>query len=282
MRQRGSSVAAFGVTVLVAAALYASVVTGMVRQWFDDSTSSHGILLAGAAAYLVHRAWPSLRTRSVAPHDSGYLLIAFALLIYIIGSLTGDVFVLRGSIPILIAGTIVALWGFAHLRVMIAPLALLTLAIPLPSVLVTDLTLPLQLIASRVAAVTLAASGIPVVRDGNLLTLPNITLEVAEACNGLRSVISLISVAAVCAAIIPLDRRRAAFTIAAAVPVAVVGNGLRVAATGWLATWFGEAAVRGVVHEVTGFIAFIGMCAATLILLALTRGRHLRWVRPIL
>jgi exosortase len=173
----------------------------------------------------------------------------------------------------------------------LAPLALLTLAIPLPAVLLTQLTLPLQLMASRVAAGVLWLAHVPVVRDGNLLTLPNITLEVAEACNGMRSVVSLVSVAAMCAAVIPLSARRSAMLIAAAVPIAIVGNGLRVAATGMLALSVGDAAVRGTLHELTGFVAFVAMCIATLALLRMTRpstrpvaarswqGRTLDWAR---
>jgi exosortase len=125
------------------------------------------------------------------------------------------------------------------------------------------------------------------VRDGNLLTLSNITLEVAEACSGMRSVVSLVSVAAVCAAVIPLSARRSAMLIVAAIPIAILGNGLRVAATGMLALSMGDAAVRGTVHELTGFVAFVAMCVATLALLRITppsarpywRGRTLGWAR---
>jgi exosortase len=119
-----------------------------------------------------------------------------------------------------------------------------------------------------------------VVRDGNLLTLPNITLEVAEACSGLRSVISLVAVAAVCGALIPLSWKRSALLVVAAIPIAVVGNGFRVAATGILATWIGPIAVRGAIHEATGFVAFLAMCVATLAFQVLTRkGGELVWAR---
>jgi exosortase len=278
MRTPRGSVVALGFVIFATVALYASPVAGMVRQWFDDTTSSHGILLVGAAVFLLRRTWPTLPPITH-PRNSGLAVIAFALLIYVLGSLTGDVFVLRASLPLLLAGLVLGLLGAEHHLKLFEPLALLAMAVPLPAVLVTDLTLPLQLIASRVAAVTLAASGIHVVRDGNLLTLPNITLEVAEACNGLRSVVSLVAVAAVCAAVIPLNWWRSAITIAAAVPIAVVGNGLRVAATGVLATWFGEAAVKGSIHELTGVVAFLTMCAATFAMLAMTRSGSLRWLR---
>jgi len=120
---------------------------------------------------------------------------------------------------------------------------------------------------------------VPVLRDGNLLTLPTITLEVAEACNGLRSVVSLVAVAAICGAIIPLRVGRTMLLIAAAIPIAVIGNGLRVAATGFMALSIGEGAVGGTVHEVTGFVTFVAMCTATVLFLRVTQRVELKWAR---
>jgi len=277
MPARKISIVPLTLVAFATVALYAAPVASMVRQWFEDSATAHGILLSGAAAFVLRRTSRTLPAAK--PHNAGFAVIAFALLIYIVGTLLGDVFVLRLSLPILLAGFVATFFGFEYLRRLCAPLALLALAVPLPTVLVTDLTLPLQLTASRVAAVTLAASGIHVVRDGNLLILPTITLEVAEACNGLRSIVSLIAVAAVCAAVIPLNWWRSAVTIVAAVPIAIVGNGLRVAATGVLATWFGDAAARGSIHELTGLVAFLVMCAATFALLFVTRMRTVPWAR---
>jgi exosortase len=154
---------------------------------------------------------------------------------------------------------------------------LLLLAIPIPAVLVTHLTMPLQLMASQMAAGVLALCHVPVVRQGNLLLLPHITLEVAEACSGLRSVTSLISVAAVCGALVPLSVARTSILIAAALPIAIVGNGLRVAATGLLTTWIGEIAVRGALHELTGFVTFLAMCAAAFAIDAVIRPRLQAW-----
>ena len=142
-----------------------------------------------------------------------------------------------------------------------------------PRLAAVYLTLPLQLMASQIAAGVLAICHVPVVREGNLLLLPHITLEVAEACSGLRSVTSLIAVAAICGAVVPLSAVRTIALMAAALPIAMVGNGLRVAATGLLTTWIGDIAVRGAVHELTGFVAFLAMCAATLAVDVLARSR---------
>jgi exosortase len=256
---------------LAAAAFYATVAAGLVRQWYSDPATLHGVLLVAAAVFVVRTRWTSLRTLPLAPHNGGFLLLAFAMAVYAVGTLTGEIFLLRLSLPFTAAGMILALGGSQHLRILLAPIGLLLLAIPLPAVVATTLTLPLQLIASQVAAGLLQIVQIPVTRAGNLLALPNITLEVAEACSGLRSVQSLVSVAAVCAAIVPLSASRGLLMMGAAIPIAVVGNGFRVAATGVLTTWIGEAAVRGTFHELTGFVAFVAMCAVSFLLLFMTR-----------
>jgi exosortase len=250
------------IAALAAAGLYGTVAAGLVSQWFTEANSSHGILLAIAAAFVLRRRWRLLRTAATRPANSGFLVLALALLVYVAGTLTGDIFILRVSLPIAVAGCLLALRGWGTMRPALAPLGLMVLAIPLPMVIVTSLTLPLQLVASQVAAEVLNASGVFVAREGNLLILRDMTLEVAEACSGLRSLVSLVTVGAICGAVLSLSFPRAMLLMACAVPVAVVGNGFRVAATGFLVTWFGEIAVSEVAHEVTGFVAFLVMSAA--------------------
>lgn len=261
------------VAALAAALLYGPVAAGLVRQWFTDPVSSHGALLAGAAAILVWRRRQALGASAVRPRNWGFGLLVLALAAYVAGSLAGDIFAQRVSLPLAAAGGVAAVFGAAHLRLLLAPLALLMLAVPLPSSIVTSLTLPLQLVASQVASGVLDAGGVEVVRQGNLLVLREITLEVADACSGLRSLVSLISVAAMAGGLLSLGARRTLVLMMAAAPIAVVGNGLRVAATGFLTTWIGEAAVRGVLHDVTGYVAFGAMCAAIVLLVRATRGR---------
>ena len=249
------------VAVAAAIVLYAPVLAGLVRQWWIEPASSHGLLLVIVAGVVIHRRWERLRSFPVEPRDGGMVLVAAGLLIFAGGTITGDVFILRVSLPLVIAGAVLLLGGTRHLRLLAAPLGLVVLAIPLPAVIVTHATMPLQLIASQVAAGVLEACQISVQRQGNLLMLDRVTLEVADVCSGLRSLVSLISVTAVCAAFFSMSARRVALLMAAAIPVAIVGNGLRVAATGLLSTWMGEAAAQGFIHDLTGYVAFAAMFA---------------------
>jgi exosortase len=267
------------IAVLLAAGaallLYAPILLGLARQWSSDSAASHGWLLAGAAVFVAFRRWSSLRAIAPSPRTSGLVITAVAMVIYLAGGLAGDLFVQRVSLPLAMTGAVLALAGTASLRTLFAPMALFTLAIPLPAIVVTYLTLPLQLVSSQIAADMLQASSLTVVRQGNLLVLDRITLEVAEACSGLQSLLSLGSVAAVAAAVLPLERFGRFVMFASVVPIAIIGNGLRVAGTGWLATWIGDAAVKGVIHDATGYVAFMVMCAGLFGLLWIARpGEH--------
>ena len=256
--------------------LYAPVLAAMGRQWVDDTTTAHGILLAAAAAVVVYRQLPALRRQSIQPDSAGLWLVLGGLGIYILGSLGAEVFVQRVSMPIVSLGCVAALCGRPQARLLGGAFVLLLLAVPLPAVIVTTLTLPLQLFASGLAESLLAAGNIPVMRDGNLLRLDHATIEVAEACSGLRSAISLISIGAICTVLLGLTPLRAAILFALAIPIAIVGNGARVAATGYMTQWFGEWAARGFVHDLTGYVAFAAMLGMTIAVLRLTRGLHQR------
>jgi exosortase len=270
---------AAAIAIIAAVSLYGSIALGLAQQWYEDPNAAYGGVVAIAAVVIAARRWRSLAGLEFRGSWYGSAALAFAAGAYAIGTLAADVFMLRLS---LLAFVIAAVWfvlGTAHLRMLAAPLMLLVVAIPLPSALVTELTLPLQLAASRCAAGLLQLAGVAVVRDGNVLTLNYITLEVAEACSGMRSLVTLIALIGVYAAAYEATVKRTVFLLAAAIPVAIAGNGLRVAFTGLLAARLGEGAAKGVVHDATGWVAFVLMCAALVAVQAML-SRTVRRVEP--
>jgi exosortase len=260
---------AVALAAVAGGALYLSLAVGLIAQWTTDPGAAHGIFVVGAAVLVAvrrHRAAAAPR-----PAAAGFILLAIAMSVYLTGTLTGDLFVQRVSLPLTIAAAVVITVGWTNLQVFAGPLILLTLAIPLPAVLITSMTLPLQLLASTIAAWALNALSVDVVRHGNLLVLNQVTLEVANVCSGLRSIIALLSLAAVTVTVFPFTPVRRALLLAAVLPVAVIGNGLRIAVTGVLASQIGVAAVRGLVHELTGFAGFVAMCAVLFGIAVLSR-----------
>jgi exosortase len=252
----------------VFAAIYAGTIRGLVMQWLTSPDASYGVILAAVAGLLIWRRRDRLTPNLDYPIASTAALLTVALgcVMFLAGTIAADLFTTRASLVVVVAGLAWFLAGYQALRALAAPLAFLLLAIPLPEILVNAITLPLQLVASSLAETMLSASGVSVFRDGNVLELPAVTLQVAEACSGLRSAVSLTSVGVLLAwsASGPLVRR--ASIAVAAIPIAVAANALRIAATGILSETFGAAAARGTWHEVTGWLTFAGSLAALLLL----------------
>jgi exosortase len=184
-------------------------------------------------------------------------MVIVSLALLVVGRLGVELFLTRASLLGFIGGSIVFLFGWRHLRTLAFPLALLLLTIPIPTIVVTRLTLSLQLFASRVAEFVLVALGIPVLREGNVLELPNATLQVAEACSGIRSLTALVTLALVVARFSDTRWPVRAVILASAIPIAVLVNAMRVAASAIAAHWYGLVAVQGFVHELMGWLMFL-------------------------
>jgi exosortase len=245
-----------------AAIVYVPVLTRLATQWIADEDAAYGVIVAGAAAVLFWQRRSRVRVLPRCGSNAAVVILAGGCLIHVIGTLAADVFLVRVSLPVVAVATAWFVAGQRYVRALAAPFALCFVAIPLPSALVTEVTMPLQLMASQVAAALLAGVGVPVVRDGNVLTLSHITLAIAEACSGMRSLVTLSALVAVYAAMRELPVRRIVVLAAITVPVALVGNGVRVAFTAVLAQYFGAAATRGAVHDATGWLAFVLMALA--------------------
>ncbi len=243
--------------------LYFDTGTALVSQWLTSADASYGLALAAVALALAWRRRTTFISaiNPSAPPALGLAILACGIVVYLTGSLGSDIFLTRVSSIFMIAGVTCFLSGPAATRVMAVPLIFLLLAIPPPTLVVTALTLPLQTIASRIGETTLQAGGVSVIRNGNLLRLPSTTLEVAEACSGLRSLLSLGALAVVLSWATERSWPRRAIIVAAAVPIAVVVNGLRVAATGFACELWGPAAAADPWHTLTGWLTFAAAMA---------------------
>ena len=244
-------------TVTIGAVLYAPVVAGLFREWRTDPDYAHGFLVAPFVVYLIWQRRARLMRHPLEPRASGVALLLCGLAMLMLGTLGIELFLTRLSLLIVIAGTVVYLAGWAHLRMVAFPLLLLALAIPLPAILAGQVTLPLQFVASRAAESTLTLFSVPILRDGNVLVLPNGVLQVAEACSGIRSLFALLTLTLIAAR--TLERRTAPriAIVASAVPIAVAANAARVTATALAAYWFGTGLATGPLHELGGFVLFL-------------------------
>jgi exosortase len=243
---------------LAMAWLYASTWRGLVSEWLSSADASYGLVLLVVASAVAWRRREALM-RALQPHPAfapGATALLAGLAVYLAGQLGADVFLTRVSFVLVLAGILWLVAGGGAVRVMAAPLLFLLMAVPLPALLVNAVTLPLQLLASRISEATLTAAGVAVFRDGNLLELPSGTLEVAEACSGLRSIVSLAAIGALLAWTDPRWPRRVVI-FSASLPIAVAMNCLRISATGLACEAWGPRAAAGSWHTFGGWATFI-------------------------
>ena len=248
------------------AALFGLVFGDLFKIWWDDPNYSHGLLIPLVSGFLIWRQREELARIAVEPRAVGIavLLLAIAMLVVgmavdVLGGGKGGLFV-RGLATIMgLAGAVVLLTGWKHLKLLGLPLLYLLFMLPLPGRAFFAITLPLQSYATTVTTTVLRLWTIPVLREGNVITLPTMTLGVVEACSGIRSLFSLLALAvAMTLVFIPANQvgRRILFA-ASAVPIAILTNAFRVTATGLAAHYWGAEAATGFYHDFSGWIIFL-------------------------
>jgi exosortase A len=246
-----------GAVLVALLVVYLPVVTELGRDWLRDSNYSHGFLIPLVSVYLLWASREALRRRAAAPSILGLLGILVAGALLILGTAGAEVFTQRMSLLLMIGSLVLFLYGWGHVRLVAFPIAFLFFAIPLPYVIYYSLTGPLQALAAKVAVLGLKATGVPAMVQGNMIHLPQTSLEVAEACSGIRSLYAFLAVGALVAQAmpIPLWGRLGVFLLT--IPLSVAGNAIRVWGTGMGAYLVGPEAAHGTIHGVFGIIVFV-------------------------
>jgi exosortase len=262
--------------------LYSSIFSNMVFQWAKDPDFSHGFLVIPFSLLIVWRNRLKFRALPRQPSSWGLLILAFALCMLLIGSLGAELFLSRLSLLFVIAGLLVLCFGWEHLRAARFPLAVLVLMVPIPTILFNPITLPLQLLASKLAAATLPVFGVPVLREGNVINLPVMSLEVAQACSGIRSLFSLITLATIYGYLIKTPLWIRAVLVVSAVPIAIAVNSLRIVGTGLLVQYWDPSKAVGFFHEFSGELLFlVSLLMLVLLRQALAPRRWEVWIRGL-
>ncbi len=237
--------------------LYAPVLSHLARQWWDEPDYSHGFLVPLFSAYVLWLRRDRLHQVAHRPSWTGMAVLCGSLCLLFAGSLGAELFLQRISLLGAIIGLLVWLWGWPMVRAAAFPLTLLIMMIPLPGVIYYQLVFPLQILASRLATWVLHALDLfPVLREGNVLVLPSTRLEVAEACSGLRSLLSLLTIAAIYAYLMEKNNLTRCILCLLVLPIAVIGNAGRVVFAAVSAELAGASAVEGWAHFLSGLFLF--------------------------
>ncbi len=257
MRRPAWQISGWLLLLLALVGLYEPVVRRLIEQWWDDPNDSYGFLIPIFCGWLFWRRREGWRKLPLAPANAGYAWIALALGMLLLGRLGSELLLTRLSLVLMLAGLILTLQGRVRLRYLGFPLGFLCFMIPLPTLIYNQVTLPLQSLATRTGDWLLAATGIPVLRQGNLIVLPAAVLDVIAACSGIRSLLALLALATGYGYLMEPVIWRRWVLIAAMIPLAVISNGLRIALTGLLTYWIGAAASHGLWHLLTGMQVFV-------------------------
>jgi exosortase A len=237
--------------------LYFRIVQGLVSDWVRMPDFSHGFLIPIVSLYFVYEKRKQLSALHPSSSWAGFGLLVIGILLYLLGNLATEFFTMRFSLLVILGGIILFLLGKEFFRALLFPLVFLVLMIPIPSVLMDRITFPMQLFASKVAAGSLDLIGIPVLREGNIIQLANTSLEVAEACSGIRSLISLFALSVVFAYFSQGTTWKRIVLVLSTFPIAIIANAARVTGTGILAHHYGDQVAQGFFHGFSGWILFV-------------------------
>ncbi len=253
------------VTLLLVGALYAPVLSSMAVKWYEDPNYSHGFIVPFISGYAVYRRLGEIKAADAVPADRGLLLIIAALLLFVAASLVAESFTMGLSLVMTMAGIVLYLFGRKVCGLLLFPLGYLFFMVPLPYTVYDSIAFPLKLFITKYSVMFLKGVGVIVWREGNIIMFPNAVFEVADACSGIRSLMSLLALG-VAFGYFTRKSFAARFAVAAsAAPVAVIANWLRVVITGMLAQFRGARAAEGFFHEFTGLAVF-GLAVAMLII----------------
>jgi exosortase len=261
--------------------VYATMLRKLAEQWWMDENYSHGLLIPFIIGYIL---WAERGRLANAPQRPavwwGSACIVFAFFMLLAGTAGAELFLQRTSLVLMLAGIVLYFWGGRMLRLALVPLALLALAIPIPAIIFNQIAFPLQLFASRCAVWAMRLFDIPVLRQGNVIELMPLgatttkKLEVVEACSGIRSLMTLVTLAVVFAYFThPRNDNeqsggrfafikhygfwRSTIIVLSAVPIAIVTNAARVSGTGILSRYYGTEIADGFFHEFSGWVVYI-------------------------
>lgn len=242
---------------IVVGVLYARILLGLGRDWLQDPNYSYGLLIIPFSAFFIWRKRKALRQIPIRPSYLGYAAVVGAMAVLVVGSLGAEVFLSRASFVVLLCGLVLCFGGWRWLRALAFPLGILFVMIPLPAIVFNQISVPLQFLSSRLATWFLALSGVPVLREGNIIRLPAMSLEVAQACSGIRSLISLLALAMIYGSLMERAVWKRLVLVAVSVPIAVLTNAVRIMGTGIMVQYWSRKMAAGFFHEFSGWLLFV-------------------------
>lgn len=238
-------------------AVYFRVLADLVSTWWHDPDFSHGFLVPVFAVYLAWVKKESILKSEIVVSWTGIAVVAVGLVALFLGVYGASVFVARVSLVIVLTGLVQCFGGWKLVKTLRFALLVLFLAIPLPAIIFNQIALPLQFFTSKLASHLLPYFGVPVLRQGNIIELASMKLEVAEACSGIRSLVTLFTLAVFFGYFAEKTFLRRVILALSSIPIAIAANAVRIFGTGLCVEYWGPDKALGFFHEFSGWVMFV-------------------------
>lgn len=261
---------------LAVLALYGHVIPGLVHDWSEFPSLSHGFAVPFIAAYLLWARRDRLVRLPLEPSLLGLLPLVLGLGVLVVGIRGGEPFVARISLPVILLGLTLFVAGGKVLRETWIAIGYLAFMVPLPWTALKLLMYRSRLLDAAVSSTWLGWLGVPVYRDGVMLYLPNMALEVADDCSSIPAIAALLSLGVAYTHLSPRPAVLRAVLVLATLPIAIVSNIVRITTTAAAVYYLGPWTLATFYHSFSGTVNFV---FTFLLLLSLDRLLLLLW-RP--
>lgn len=237
--------------------LYFPFILTMVDDWNINPNYSHGYLIPLISGYMIYALREKIAAQEIKPVAWGIVLIILACLQLIVAKVGAEYFTQRTSIIVFFIGISLYLYGKNITKILLLPILYLIFMIPLPTIVWNEIAFPLQIFASFLTENLIRLTGTPILREGNVLILSTITLEVIDACSGIRSLTTMMALSVPLGFFMPSGTGRKIVLFLSSIPVAIAVNIFRLCLTAFLSNLYGEEFAQGFLHEFSGMLTFI-------------------------
>ncbi|MFC1814848.1 exosortase/archaeosortase family protein [Thermodesulfobacteriota bacterium] len=276
VNRKASTLTAISMAVVFSATFifaYFPVWKILIMSWYGSDDYSHGFFIVPISLFIIWQKRQTLSQISIHPSVWGLVLVVFSLLLYLVAHFAEIVTLSSFSMVLFLAGAVLYLYSYGMLKELLFPLFLLLFMIPVPAQIYATLTIPLQLFVSKASVWLASLFGLPVYREGNVIDLPNHTLQVVQACSGLRSMISLLTLGAVFGYFTLRSNVLRTILFLSGIPAAIFVNIIRILVMILAFYYFNYDLTTGSIHTVFGVIIFM----LALLFIAMMKGILLPW-----